>query len=314
MTFWDIIKKTLEKVGTPLTPKEIWERANELGTVGSFKTTGKTPWATIGAYCYTDIINKGNHSTVIQFGERPARFFLREKSATLNIEKLRIDDSKNQQSISKFKERDLHSLLVAFAFSDSHFKAHLKTIYHESSKKKQKGENEWLHPDIVGVYFPSKDFKPETLEMQKHLSINTIKIFSFEVKINISFNNLREYYFQAVSNSSWANEGYLVAHKIDDDPSLRDELRRLNNAFGIGLIELNSENIYESEIILPAKVKTELDWSTVDRLVSENSNFKNFLEIISADRRVKQIESEFDTVLDEEQLKILIKDKSILKT
>lgn len=32
----------------------------------------------------------------------------------------------------------------------------------------------------------------------------------------MNFTNLREYYFQAVSNSSWANEGYIVALDIDD--------------------------------------------------------------------------------------------------
>jgi hypothetical protein len=30
------------------------------------------------------------------------------------------------------------------------------------------------------------------------------------MKKELNFSNLRESYFQAVSNSSWANEGYLV--------------------------------------------------------------------------------------------------------
>jgi len=49
-TFWDVIERTIEKVGTPLSSKEIWDKANELGTIGDFTTTGKTPWATIAAY------------------------------------------------------------------------------------------------------------------------------------------------------------------------------------------------------------------------------------------------------------------------
>lgn len=44
-TFWDVIERTLEKAGTSLSAKEIWEKANELGTIGDFTTTGKTPWA-----------------------------------------------------------------------------------------------------------------------------------------------------------------------------------------------------------------------------------------------------------------------------
>ena len=30
-TFWDIIERTIEKVGTPLSAKEIWDKAKELG-------------------------------------------------------------------------------------------------------------------------------------------------------------------------------------------------------------------------------------------------------------------------------------------
>ena len=65
-TFWDIIEQTIEKVGTPLSPKEIWEKANEIGTLGDFTSSGKTPWATIGAYCYTDIQRAGDNSMIIQ--------------------------------------------------------------------------------------------------------------------------------------------------------------------------------------------------------------------------------------------------------
>nr|WP_288977411.1 hypothetical protein [uncultured Blautia sp.] len=45
-----------------------------------------------------------------------------------------------------------------------------------------------------------------------------------------------------MSNSSWAHEGYLVALKISEEPELMDELRRLNNAFGIGVIRLDAEH------------------------------------------------------------------------
>ncbi len=68
------------------------------------------------------------------------------------------------------------------------------------------------------------------------------------MKKTLNFTNLREYYFQAVSNSSWANEGYIVALDIDEDDSFFAELKRLNNAFGIGVIKLNAENIIMSNL------------------------------------------------------------------
>ncbi|MEF3254345.1 MAG: hypothetical protein K6348_02075 [Deferribacterales bacterium] len=304
-TFWDVIEKTIEKVGKPLSAKEIWDKANELGTIGDFSTTGKTPWATIGAYCYTDINNNGENSRVIQTSERPARFFLRRLVSQIDLEKVQkqkeIEIAKKEKiEAKKFKERDLHPLLVAYAFVDSHFKANLKTVYHENSSKANKGQNKWLHLDLVGVYFPFRDYKPETLEIQSYLSITSIKLFSFELKVSLNFDNLRQSYFQAVSNSSWANEGYLVTLKIDDDPNFKDELRRLNNAFGIGIIKLNPENIYESEILFPSRINQEIDWDTVNRLAKENPDFNDFLKLITEDCKLGKVKSQYDKVLEME--------------
>lgn len=315
-TFWDIIERTIEKVATPLSAKEIWDKANELGTIGNYTTTGKTPWATIAAYCYTDINNNGDASMIIQTSERPAQFFLRKLADKIDIQKVQKQKDtevakKEKVETKKFNERDLHTLLVAFAMGDTHFRANLKTIFHETSNKGTKGQNEWIHPDLVGVYFPFKDYKKETLEIQSHLTISSIKLFSFELKISLSFANLREYYFQAVSNSSWANEGYLVAININEDPAFRDELRRLSNAFGIGIIKLNTENVFESEILFPAAIKQAIDWDTVNRLANENSDFSDFLKFITEDCKLGKIKSEYDKVLNLEELTKHIKDKGI---
>ncbi len=316
-TFWDIIMNTLEKVQKPLSPKEIWQKANELKLLSDFSTAGKTPWATIGAYCYTDIQRAGDSSTIIQTNERPAEFYLRKNIDKIDLEKITKEKDKEElktekEIAKKYKERDLHCLLSAFTFTNQHFKAHTKTIFHEYSTKGAKGQNEWLHPDMVGVYFPYRDYKPETLDIQSHLNISSIKLFSFELKINLTFGNLRQYYFQAVSNSSWANEGYLVVLNIDDDPVLIDEIRRLNNAFGIGIVKINAESIYESEILFPSKINEIIDWDTVNRLVVENKNFSDFLKSITEDCKLGKIKSEYDQVLEVEQLSKFILEKGIL--
>jgi hypothetical protein len=200
-TFWGIIEKTMEKVGIPLSAKEVWNKSNELGTIGDFTTTGKTPWATIAAYCYTDINNNGDNSTVIQTSERPAQFFLRRLSNKIDLQKIQKQKEtevakKEMKETKKFSERDLHPILVAYAFGASHFKANLKTVYHENSSKATKGQNEWLHPDLVGVYFPFRDYKTETLEIQNYLSITSIKLFSFELKISLNFGHLTSNLYQ----------------------------------------------------------------------------------------------------------------------
>lgn len=316
ITFWDIIERTLEKVATPLSAKEIWDKANELGILGDFTTTGKTPWATIGAYCYRDINNNAENSTIIQTSARPAQFFLRRLSGAIDLEKIqeqqKIEVAKREKSeTKKFNERDLHPILVAYASGDSHFKANLKTIYHEKSSRTTKGQNEWLHPDVVGVYFPFQEYRKETIEIQSYLSVTSIKLFSFEIKVSLNFGNLRESFFQAVSNSSWANEGYLVTLHIDSDPTFKDEIRRLNNAFGIGIIQLNSENVYESEIIFPSRVNQEIDWDTVNRLSNENPNFSDFLKLITEDCKLGKVKSEYDRILNIEELAKHVEDKEI---
>jgi len=321
-TFWNIIELTIKKAGTPLSAMDIWLKAKELGTLGDYVTTGKTPWATIAAYCYTDINRGGDNSIIIQTSERPAQFFLRELADKVDItqvKKQRENETakevaqKEKSESKKFNERDLHSILVAYAFGDPHFKANLKTIFHESSSKGVSGQNEWIHPDLVGVYFPFTDYKKETLEIQSHLTISSIKLFSFELKITLNFVNLRKYYFQSVSNSSWANEGYLVAVNIDEDPTFRDELRRLNNAFGIGIIKLNTENIFESEILFPASIKQAIDWDTVNRLANENVHFSDFLKFITEDCKLGKVKSQYDKVLSIEEVAKYVNDKGINK-
>lgn len=94
---------------------------------------------------------------------------------------------------------------------------------------------------MVGVYYPFVDYSKQVLNLFSVVGENPYKMFSFELKKEINYSNLREYYFQAVSNSSWAHEGYLIALKVEEE--LYEKLRRLNNVFGIGIIRLNPVNI-----------------------------------------------------------------------
>lgn len=205
---------------------------------------------------------------------------------------------------------------MKFLNEDPNFNLQCKTIYHEPCKKGKGGKNKWNYPDIVGVYFPQNDrhknYKIETLEFLHHTGQNSYKLFSFELKVRINFSNLKESYFQAVSNSSWANEGYLVVFNIDDE--VLNELRRLNQSFGIGVIKLESE-ISNSKILLPAKER-EIDMQTLNMLIDDSpEDFKPFIKDIN-----KQIKVGFDThvkvagldpVLDDEAMRKHIEDKGI---
>ncbi|GAA8278419.1 hypothetical protein HpNP116_03770 [Helicobacter pylori] len=116
-----------------------------------------------------------------------------------------------------------------------------------------------------------------------------------------------------MSNSTWANEGYLVVFEEIKDKVL-GELRRLSQSFGIGVIKLESE-ISNSKILLPAKER-EIDIPTLNMLIEQSpGDFKPFMENIN-----KQIEKGLDTaieiegfdeVLNDEAMQKHIKDKGI---
>jgi len=314
ITFKKLAKLVLENVKQPLTPLEIWETAETLGLSDKIGTMGKTPWLSISAQIYVDIRDDPN-SIFYKYSSRPGKFFLARFKKDFKPEEVPLEEDSKERIKTKYNERDLHPLLVKFVDSSLDFNAHVKTIYHEMAKRDQKGLNKWIYPDLVGVHLPFNDFDVSTLQVQKELYWTAVRFFSFEMKKELNIGTLRKCYFQAVSNSSWANEGYLVALKIkDEDGSLMSELRRMNNAFGIGIIKLNAENINESEILIPAK-KQELDWDTIEILLKKNDNFKEFLKIVKGDITLGRIanKNNYDFVIKDEDFEKYVKDKRILE-
>ena len=170
----------------------------------------------------------------------------------------------------KYKERSLHRLLANYLITEDIYP---KTIYHEASKGSD--SKKWIHPDMVGVRF--NDFQDSvTSDLIKAADAKSyVELFSYELKRSIdNDHNLKEYFFQALSNSSWANYGYLVAFEISD--SVQEEMERLNRAFGIGLILL-SPYPDDTKILFQAR-KNDLDYYTIDKLCNINKDFRTFVE------------------------------------
>ncbi|WP_154547382.1 HTH domain-containing protein [Helicobacter pylori] len=330
MTYIELGKKVLEQAERPLKPKEIWERACEMGLDKERSSIGKTPWSTIGSdlgkdkkQFYVARKEKGKNRQETFFywlksreREFPPQETLKTKEKDDGQSEC-LDAAKKQKT--SFDESNLHPLLVKFLDKDSNFKLRCKTIDHRKCLKYKKGKCEWNYPDIVGVYFPYNKYSPfdkydgEILKFLHHTGQKKHKLFSFELKVNLKLTNLKESYFQAVSNSSWANEGYLVVKNIDDE--VLGELRRLNQSFGIGVIKLESE-ISNSKILLPARER-EIDIPTLNMLVKQSpKDFEPFMEKIN-----KQIEKGFDMAVDmgnffdevlgDEAMQKYIKDKGI---
>lgn len=169
-----------------------------------------------------------------------------------------------------YKERSLHRLLSNYLLAQNILS---KTIFHESSNKSDQSQK-WVHPDMVGVAF--NEFQdPATRSLLKAAETKEyIDLYSYELKRTIDNDHqLKEYFFQALSNSSWANYGYLVALEISED--LMEEMARLNRSFGIGVIKLSSYKD-DTQVLFPAR-KNELDYYTIDKLCRINKDFKSFI-------------------------------------
>lgn len=213
--------------------------------------------------------------------------------------------------LNNLHERDIHPFLVRYLAKKLNIFS--KTVYHESSTKSSKGKNEWLHPDVVGFNLPVGNWNEKVLALCENFSVNRATIYSFELKKTITVETLREQFFQAVSNSSWANEGYLVGVDIDvDNLDLIQEINRLSSAFGIGVIKLNLTNCEESEILFPSMRKSVLDGETMNKLFTINGDFREFVQSVLDSIKINHpVADKFDSVLNKKSLEEILQNSII---
>lgn len=220
----------------------------------------------------------------------------------------KLDDTESTKtqevSINDLLEKDLHAVLAAFLAEDQHFTCYSKTIIAQGANRNNRDESkEWNYPDMVGVSYPfgklrekhGQQMHEKSLELAEMLGTSSVMLFSFELKQSIDKSSLKQKYFQAVSNSSWANEGYLVAAEYKQLDKLINEMRRLASAFGIGFIRLNLHDFKNSEVLIPARSKDELDWITIDKLVKDDNStqFTEFIASIIQNMKGRKIKTPF---------------------
>ncbi|MUU22121.1 HrgA protein [Helicobacter pylori] len=304
----EIVQSVLEITG-PINPTEVYDKAKELFEKGDitnmFDHGGNTPHQSVSASIYT-ALNKGEELPFLKAQEKPVLIALKSvaKEPVLNMEKISVPSAKIAHN-KIMHERDLHPFLTYMAYYNENLKCYTKTIFHEESVKSPKGMDRWLYPDMVGVRFLHAELSNENLiAFSKKFDTLPIKLVSFELKKEISVNNCREYYFQAISNSSWANEGYLVGRHIDThNPQLMDLLKRLHASFGIGVIDLRTDED-KSAILLNAKYKEKIDYTVALELSDKNPKFSGFLKsVVDYDpAHSYRYKDEFDEVKKKEEL------------
>ncbi|GFH62531.1 MAG: HrgA protein [Candidatus Desulfovibrio kirbyi] len=207
---------------------------------------------------------------------RPRKYYYSEKSDSEEVEAAEGTPSKPAEG---YGEYFLYPLLSQFLRNE--YGIYSKRIDEKCSSNKQgpKG-NHWLHPDVVGMEVLGEDWLQEVRDCVNKYSDKRMKLWSFEVKKLINRSNVRDCYLQAVSNSSWANFGYLVAAEIKVDQYTDKELQMLSAAHGIGVIRLDVNNPADSQVLIPARDRDDIDWDMINRLAKENKDFLEYVKLV----------------------------------
>ncbi|MCQ2869154.1 COG2958 family protein [Helicobacter pylori] len=297
----EIVQSVLEITG-PIKVTEVYDKAKELFEKGEitnmFDCGGKTPHQSVSAFIYT-ALKKGEELPFKKVREKPTLIALKGVAKELGLNAQKI----SAPGVKIAHERDLHPFLTYMAINNENLKCYTKTIFHEESVKSPKGMDRWLYPDMVGVRFLHAEWSNENLiAFSKKFDTLPVKLVSFELKKEISVHNCRECYFQAISNSS--NEGYLVGRHIDThNPQLMDLLKRLHASFGIGVIDLRTDED-KSAILLNAKYKEKIDYTVASELSAKNEKFSGFLKsVVDYDpNHPQRYKDEFDEIKKKEEL------------
>ena len=173
-------------------------------------------------------------------------------------------------------EHDLYPLLSSYLHTE--FGLYPKRIDEKrASNRRGPNGNRWLFPDLAAMENLTHEWHTEIRACVKQYGDPRTRLWSFEVKLRLTRSNVREAWFQTVSNSSWSNYGYLVTAEVEDADTMK-ELRLLAAVHGIGLMVLDTEDPTESsEIRIPARERAEVDWDSCNRLAEENRDFCDFI-------------------------------------
>jgi len=296
MTIKEAILKVLEEQKSALTYMEVHDKINEHNYIDW--SNAKTPSDTVGAQLGHFIRQNDTRVKRVK-GKRGFEYYLSKFENELNLSEIIEKETETKKVVKSkvYQERDLHRLLSSYLKSQDTYS---KTIFHEKSANSKDDHQKWIHPDMIGINFLNLKNKSSNSLMKVINKSDAFNLISYEIKKEIKSDyELKKCFFQAVSNSSWANYGYLVA--FDISKNLMDEMERLSQSFGIGIIEL-SANPYESKILFSADFK-ELDFKTIDKLCEINKDFEKFINqtetmLIAPDKYLKGTRKEFEEFCD----------------
>lgn len=123
-------------------------------------------------------------------------------------------------------------------------------IEHTRANRQLAGMNRWKFPDVVAVRWEVLEFdsvgrpilNEAILSVRQSLGEQSFRLSSTELKVEITASNLRESFFQCVSNSRWSHSARLAIASDVADEAIANELRRLGSSYGVSVISFSLTN------------------------------------------------------------------------
>lgn len=164
MTYRELAKKVLEQAERPLSVKEIFEKACEMGLDKECKD-GKILPHSLGSQLGEHDISNDKKQFYVARKEGGAFFYWlksreREFPPQETPDAKEEDDEQSECSDTAKKEKDLHPLLVKFLDEDPNFKLLCKTICHEECKKDKKASVSGIILTSWACIFPTINIFP----------------------------------------------------------------------------------------------------------------------------------------------------------
>jgi hypothetical protein len=174
--------------------------------------------------------------------------------------------------------------------------------------------NLWKFPELVLVDWETDEgpdgeltLDPAMLSLKQRMGLPPFRLHAARLRIQPSLDSFREDFFQALSASIWAQGGELIYAAPVVDEALADGLRRLHEAFGVGVISFgltpqalddlprpaNILNAHPKETealmerldihrIAAPRTRQHIDWQALDGLRRESPEIDQLIHWLSS--------------------------------
>ena len=275
-TLREAIFQVLEEKKVPMKPKAVY-KAIVLNNSFDFEGV-KSPIASVAEQLRNFITEEDPEvGRVKMIGGNNAYFLtrFRDQIGFSNFDTSTESEAAQKEAII-YTEQDLHLLLSTYLSLKGVL---AKTLIGDSLIASPDPDQKWIHGNVVGVKFLNPGSKGGRLLLKAAQPTGAMALSSYTVRREVHRESeLRQAYFQALSNSSWANYPYLVVLELNEE--LHEETERLHQAFGVGVIELRNflkGAPYRNTELFPARFR-DLDYRSIDKLCKINLTFNNFIE------------------------------------